>query len=212
MQDEKNNNNPWRIINVIIIIIIVILLSRCNKLRSSKEINDIFNINFDCKSTDNCQFDKSNLDLKSENDMTGDIFVNDESGNYVYQQSLNIFNNKYFNSNKIAPGVSSIYKFRVNNESNIDTKYYIKMTEISEYNINLKYRLKRNGLYIIGDVNNYVNAEELETTYYELNQNKFDDYELDWKWFDDDLDNLAGSKALEYNLNIRFYFEMVDSE
>ena len=212
MQDEKSNNNPWRFINAIIIIIIIILLSRCNKLRSSKEVNDIFNINIDCKNKDNCQFEQSNPDLKSENDMTGDIFVNDDSGNYVYQQSLNIFNNKYFNSSKIAPGVSSTYKFRVNNNSNINIKYYLKMNEVSDYYINLKYRLKKNGLYIIGDENNYVDFEKLETMYYRLDKNTFDDYELDWKWFDDDLDNLVSEKMQEYYLNIRFYFEMDDSE
>lgn len=142
------------------------------------------------------------------------VFVDDESGNYVYQQKLNIFNNAAFQyTNKIAPGVSNTYEFKTNNTSSDSIKYYIEMYENSEYDINLKYRLKRNGSYIIGDDNTWVDVEELKTTYKVLNGNSSDNYSLDWKWFDDDdKDTIVGENMTsEYKLNIRFYFETIDN-
>lgn len=91
----------------------------------------------------------------------GRVFVDDKSGDYIYQQNLNIFNNSaYQYTNKIAPGVSNTYHFVVHNSSNINLKYYVEMYEDSEYQVNLKYRLKRNNNYIIGNDNTWVTADE----------------------------------------------------
>ena len=84
------------------------------------------------------------------------------------------------------------------------------MYEVSEYKVNLKYRLKRNGEYVIGNESNWVSASELTTAFTKLNKGGSDNYSLDWKWFDEDntLDTIAGENMTsEYKLNIRFYFE-----
>ena len=94
-----------------------------------------------------------------------------------------------------------------------DIKYYIEMYEESEYKVNLKYRLKKNGSYVIGNDSKWVTADELKTEFSKLNNGSTDSYALDWKWFDDDdeLDNNAGENMTsEYKLNIRFYFEELD--
>ena len=54
------------------------------------------------------------------------IFVSDESGDYIYQQNLNIFNNPAFEyTNKIAPGVGNTYDFVVHNSMNENVNYYL---------------------------------------------------------------------------------------
>ena len=150
-----------------------------------------------------------NLDENALNE----VYVDDANGNYIYQQKINIFSNNAFQyEDKIAPGVSNTYKFKANNTSNTNVKYYLQMFENSEYPINLKYRLRRNGKYIIGNDSTWVKAGELVTEYKILNGNTYDAYELDWKWFDDDYnDTIAGENMTsEYTLEIRFYFELTN--
>lgn len=152
------------------------------------------------------------FDEETDKDIIGKVFVNDKNGDYIYQQNLNIFNNAAFNyTNKIAPGVSNTYNFKVNNTSKVDIKYYIEMYEQTEYNINLKYRLRRNGSYVIGSEDNWVSANELKTEFKNLKSNDNDSFELDWKWFDDDESdtNIGQNMTSEYKLNIRFYFEEI---
>ena len=198
---------------------------------------DVFNININCPKEEcpvvnddknnndntkniNINSNKPNknndipvFDEDTDKDIIGKVFVDDKDGNYIYQQNLNIFNNAAFQyTNKIAPGVSNTYEFKANNTSNKSIKYYVEMYEESEYDINLKYRLKRNGTYIVGNDDNWVDVDELKTTIKTLDGNSSDTYSLDWKWFDDDTnDTIIGENMTsEYKLNIRFYFETID--
>ena len=149
-------------------------------------------------------------------DVIGTIFVDDNSGNYVYQQNLRIFTNSAFEyTNKIAPGVSNTYNFVVHNSTNVKLRYYVEMYEESEYSINLKYRLRRNNSYVIGNNNTWVSASELKTEFSKINASASDNYSLDWQWmYDDGKDNddsVAGENMTSaYKLNIRFYFEQVE--
>ena len=151
---------------------------------------------------------------KDKNEL-GKVFVDDSNGNYIYQQKLRIFENAAYNfTEKIAPGVSNTYHFVVHNSNKFKVRYYVEMYEDTEYFVNLKYRLKRNNEYVIGDDNNWVTAKDLKTEFSKLNAMSSDSYSLDWKWFyddnKDDADTLAGSNMESaYKLNIRFYFEEV---
>jgi hypothetical protein len=140
------------------------------------------------------------------------IFVDDKNGDYIYQQKLEIFNNPAFEyTNKIAPGVSNSYQFVVHNSSDQNLMYYVEMYEITEYKVNMKYRLKRNGNYVLGDNNHWVSASELKTELTRINKESSDRYTLDWKWFDDDKNDTKAGKYMteNYNLNIRFHFETI---
>ena len=197
---HKNNNQWWIINTILLIIIIIILLSRCNKNNNYKTSADIYNIEFE--EQDKCK-------LKNEN---GDIVITDDNGDYLYQKKLDIFSNSVF-KNKIAPGVSDTYNFKVQNKTNKDIKYFIMMNGISNYYINLKYRLKKNDIYIVGDNFNWVTEQELNTSYNKLHHGKSDNYSLEWKWFDnDETDNFAGKGYdSDYLLNISFYLEKNDN-
>lgn len=145
-----------------------------------------------------------------------EVYVDDVDGNYTYHRALNIFTNPFYEyTNKIAPGVSNTYYFVVHNNSNIDVKYYVEMYEETSYDINLKYRLRRNGKYVVGDENSWVSANELKTSFSGLDIKDSDKYSLDWKWEyesgDDNKDTYIGENMDDiYKLNIRFYIEQVD--
>ena len=148
-----------------------------------------------------------------DTEVLGKVFVDDKNGDFLYQQNLAIFENSAFNyETKIAPGVSNTYHFVVHNSSNIPLQYYIEMYEESEYDVNLKYRLKRENQYVVGDDSTWVTADQLKTAFKNIGISSSDSYSLDWKWeYEDgvdDKDTLAGEKMTsDYKLNIRVHFE-----
>lgn len=183
------SNNIIRIINILLtIILLIIILSRCK--------NDYIYKKMD--------YDKNNNQCECKSPYEGDIIALDDNGNFIYQNSLDIFNN---NSQKIAPGMFGIYYFKVYNLSNIDIKYHINYKDLNNYNIDLKYRLKRNGEYMID--NKWKNINELSTSLIYLKQGKSDNYSLEWKWFDnDDVDSYIGENMIsKYLINISINLE-----
>ena len=131
----------------------------------------------------------------------------------IFHQQLRIFNNAAFNyTNKIAPGASNTYNFIVHNSTEYGLNYYLKMNEETQYKINIKYRLKRNDQYILGNDNEWVSASELATESTYLDSSKSDSYSLEWKWFDDDTnDTIAGENMDElYKLKVNLHFELLN--
>ena len=150
---------------------------------------------------------------QTDKSILGKIFVDDNNGNYIYQEKLKIFENAAYKfTNKIEPGSSNVYHFVVHNSNNTNVKYYIQMYEDSEYKINLKYRLKCGNGYAIGNDKKWVSANELSTSFKNLNKGSSDNYSLEWKWFDDDKNDTIAGKNMdsEYKLNIRFFIEAVN--
>ena len=230
METEKKSNSKlsWLIILLLIIIIIILLfflrIGRTNEKYLVPTGNvDVFNIDTVCKCK-KCKdvngdqtdieppYDIPTYNEKTDKDVIGELFVDDKNGNFLFQQNLRIFENAAYKfENKIAPGVSNTYQFVIHNSSNVNVKYDILMYEESEYQINMKYRLKKNDKYIIGNDDKWVSATELKTAFANLNIGASDNYSLDWKWFDDDEnDNIAGKNMTsEYKLNIRITYEEI---
>ena len=229
---------------LIIIIIILLLLNRCgrgeNELSPTGN-SDVFNIDIDasCTCDDNTKCDnKSNNNSskpskgnktssntnntvptwndedESENEL-GTVYVDDKNGNYLYHQKLNIFDNPYFKyETKIAPGVSNSYAFEVHNTSDMNVKYYLEMNKECNYDLVLKYRLKRNGSYVLGDDSTWVKVEDLKTEFSNLNSGDTDKYILDWKWEYEDgrdsIDTYIGENMDDaYKLYTKFHFEQI---
>ena len=143
----------------------------------------------------------------------GIVYADDNEGWYVYQRNLKIFENAAFQyTNKIAPGVSNSYDFRVNNTTLKAINYSVNFEENTEYAINLRYRLKREGNYVVGGENEWVSASELDSAMKYLPSNGVDNYTLDWEWpyegGTDDADTEAGENMTsEYTLGIKIMFE-----
>lgn len=229
-ETEKKSNNKlsWLIILLLIIIIIILLfflkIGRTNEIYLTPTGNvDIFNIDTVCKCK-KCKdvngdqtdieppYDIPTYNEKTDKDIIGELFVDDKNGNFLFQQNLRIFENPAYKfENKIAPGVSNTYQFVIHNNTNTNVKYNILMYEESQYQINMKYRLKKNDKYIIGNDDKWVSATELKTAFSNLNIGLSDNYSLDWKWFDDDEnDSIAGKNMTsEYKLNIRITYEEI---
>ncbi len=148
-------------------------------------------------------------------DDDGIVYVDDADGWYVYQKNLNIFKNAAFQyTNKIAPGSSNSYDFKVHNSTKNTIRYSIDFEEESEYAVNLQYRLKRGGQYIVGDDDNWVNANTLAAAMTQLSKDGVDSYTLDWRWpyedGTDEADSEAGKNMSSgYSLGIKINFEEV---
>ena len=158
---------------------------------------------------------KINGETDTDVEHEGIVYVDDRNGRYVYQKSLKIFENAAFEyTNKIAPGVSNSYDFKVHNETENAIRYNIEFEEDSEYAINMRYRLKRDGVYVVGNDTKWVSASELASAFKELAVDGIDGYTLDWEWpyesGRDALDTEIGEKMVsEYSLAIKINFEEV---
>ena len=145
----------------------------------------------------------------------GIVYVDDKEGRYVYLKKLKIFENAAFEyTNKIAPGVSNSYNFKVHNETDNAIMYNIEFEESSEYDINMLYRLKRGKEYVVGSDTKWVRADELASALKELAVDGVDSYTLDWQWpyesGRDTLDTEIGENMTsEYRLSIKVNFEEV---
>ena len=192
---------------------------------------DIFNINISCSCGPDKKDDKDDDeeecddppiisywgDINNKNNTTvhddGVIYVDDDNGRYEYQRDLRIFENAAFQyTNKIAPGVSNSYDFRVHNIAVQAINYNIVFEEKTEYAINLRYRLRRGSDYVAGDETTWVSASELASAMTRLAGDSTDSYTLDWEWpyegGTDAADTEAGEKmASEYSLGIKITFE-----
>lgn len=144
-----------------------------------------------------------------------DVIVNNKDRIKVFQngetewselKELDIFKNSYFSDAKIAPGVSGIYSFTIENISDNACVYNINYTEENNYNINMVYKLKKNGVYITGDNNNWVKYDNLDISNINLNANANDIYTIEWKWEDSDNDTKIGeTEGANYKMFINVY-------
>ena len=230
MTERKRDRFYWTIIILLIIIILILLFfNRIGKVVDKDVVAptgniDVFDIDIGCGCDDksNCHKpvdkDKNEIpvfDEEEDIEVIGTVFVDDKNGNYLYQQNLKIFTNSAFEQDDmIAPGVSNTYNFVVHNSSNVKLKYNITMYEISEYKLNLKFRLRRNNEYVLGSSSKWVSISDLNVYDLLINSGSSDSYSLDWKWVYSDgkdyEDTIAGENMTsKYKLNIRFDFKQV---
>ena len=100
----------------------------------------------------------------------------------------------------IAPESNNTYQFIVKNSTKYNLKYNIEFVESNPYNINMKYKLKKNDEYII---DHYVSASELNVSNIHLNTNSNDTYYLEWKWVSNTNDTEIGANpSSKYGLKI----------
>lgn len=171
-----------------------------------------------CKHRHQPTTNKHNNNLDSNNTTEGNITINpdnsqnasglevyDEDQNYTINTKLNIFKHKsyYVVNDLIAPGTENSYQFIVRNNNNFDIKYNIKMSEENKYNINMKYRLKLGGKYVVGDNKQWVTYDQLKKYNSQLPAGTYDVYTLDWKWFEGENDTQIGTQIdANYELNL----------
>lgn len=136
-----------------------------------------------------------------------ELFVSDEKIVWDNVTQLKIFSNSIYTiEGKIAPEDSNIYRYVVKNSTGYNLKYSISFIETNPYHINMKYKLKKNGTYL---VDHYVSYDELNIEGQFLNAKKNDTYDLEWKWISSDNDTEVGKVGANYSLKIEVKAESV---
>ena len=209
---ENNNNNKKDkkdlIIKIVLVVIIIILLiHNCvvmsgngNKKENTKTPTgnvDIFEIK--------CDQQKCTVPVTGEGD---DVTILDKNIVWESENKLRIFENPVFNFDEtIAPESSNVYQFVIKNTTEYDLKYDVDFVETNKFNINMKFKLKKNDEYIIDE---YVPASELKLDEYTLKQGNSDTYYLEWKWVSSDNDTEVGSNPdSSYQLSIEIRAESI---
>lgn len=151
-----------------------------------------------------------------EPEIEDDFIVSDnEKVKWQDDIDLNIFEDSTSISKvrgKIAPESKGTYKFIVNNGTQYNLKYSISFAETNQYNMNMKFKLKKGNTYII---DHYVSYNQLSVENATLNSRSSDTYYLEWKWVGDDDDNdtqigkNAKSNDIKYGLKIEIEAESV---
>lgn len=149
-------------------------------------------------------------------DVTKDGIAIVDDGNYgssfeVYSEgvtwkkinALNIFNNDDFDGDKIvAPESNGKYEFTIKNKSRKTVSYLISLEEDYNVAVNMKYRLKKNGKYVIGDNNHYVSIKELILKENKVLPGDNNTYVLEWRWNSTKEDTNIGITGGYYSLQL----------
>lgn len=108
---------------------------------------------------------------------------------------INVFSVSTSERRYIAPYDKGVYEFDVKNTINKNITYDLTLEEDNIDKVNIKYKLKKNGNYIMGEYDwLYYNEIHLEDIL--LSSQSTDSYVLEWSWVseDDDLDTKIGLK------------------
>lgn len=195
--EEKNKIKQRNTIIIILIIIIILLLIFCianflGRIEVKAPTGDV-DI-YDIKIIENINKEKQ-------------VIVYDENGQEIDAAPLKIFEHKsdYVKNDVIAPGTENTYQFIIRNNNEFAIIYDFAINEINTYNINMKFRIKQNGEYILGDDKEWVTAEQLKQNGIILAHNSFNVYTLEWKWFESENDTQIGKNIeSDYKLDITF--------
>lgn len=138
------------------------------------------------------------------------FIVYDEVEPEVWQavQTVPIFLHQDHNvkPDRIAPGLKSSYEFIVRNNQEADADYNVDFTETNNYGIDMRYRLRRDGVFLAGNETTWVDDINLvKVINKELLKRNYDTYLLEWQWFDNDVVDTALGKmgTADYGLDIK---------
>ena len=176
----------------------------CGNCTNSNKCN-----NKNCNSNNNGNSNSFNGTTQPEEQSGIEVF--DKETEYSHDTPLNIFTNTtyYVVDNKIAPLTENAYQFVIRNHNDFNIKYTLELNEENKYNINMKYRLKLNGVYVAGNDEKWLTYDELNQYNIGLAANTYDVYTLDWKWFESKNDTEVGTNI---NSNYKLGLKITASE
>ena len=181
----SNQENKRYRITIVILVLIILLLILYIAIKGIGRIGviptgniDIFNINStkkDDKNNNQNNSNNSNNDNQSNNynNIKNDtdkndgeetkknlITVFDEDLTWNSENELRIFSNPAFEfQNIIAPGSTNTYQYVVNNSESFNITYSMIFIEKNKNLINMKFKLKRNGEYVLGSKDEWINIQ-----------------------------------------------------
>ena len=226
LNPESNRSQKKQIIYLIIIALVLAYISLffIHNIIDRGQINDIESgtINFPNKTDTNDINNNTNdgnkgnntTDNKGDNNGTG---KKDDNGGKIVDNSdrirvkqygtqpfeelkeLDMFRNFYFDDKAIiAPGVEGSYNFTVENETVNNYTYNITFEEENPYKVNMVYKMKLNGEYIVGSETEWKRHEDFTKYNLPLNSPSTDLYEIEWRWEHTDYDTQIGETPGAY--------------
>lgn len=233
MKENKINIFDLIVKMVLIIIIIVLLLHNCSLMKKTSDDKkttknptgnvDVFEIQCDREACnvnpdidvpvinepDNYNTIPVNGGSDSIVDDNNELVVSDNNITWTSTNNLRIFSNPIYDmEQKIAPESTNTYQFVISNNTKYNVKYSINFLETNNFNINMKYRLKRENEYVAGNDNTWVDYAELNLNDISLASLSNHTYYLDWKWESSDNDTLIGNSIdASYKLDIKIKAE-----
>lgn len=185
---ENKENKKFLILIIIFIILIILIAFLINHLGKIGYVN-----------TSNEQKDLIEV---TQNDIGWDML-----------EELNIFRNqKYNNQNIIAPKSTGTYAFLVKNITDTNLVYDLQLKEINNYNINMKYKLKLENVYIAGSKEEWKDIKDINIENIIVPAESTNLYTLEWYWADNDVqDTKIGSLTYaDYTLRIKIGAQIYD--
>lgn len=131
------------------------------------------------------------------------IKISDEDGDWEKSETLNVFSVN--ERDVIAPYDRGSYEFEIQNTRNKSISYTLSLSEENPYKVNIKYRLKENGKYIIGGTN-WEYYDKIQLKDISLSAKESDKYELEWMWVSEDNEadtNIGLMHGVDYNLTFK---------
>lgn len=200
--NEQTNENKMRkiVIKVLVTLILIITLLILLSIILNEELlhlgEGIYNniINGTVSDTDNNVINTvkpSDTDIKDDY-VLNYLFVVSEGNKWGTEQEINVFNNEFYSDNVIAPGVCGKYDFSVENTGHKLVTYNLELEEINDKNINLQYKVKMNGEYILEQ---WTRVEDISLSTFQLQPYTNADYTLEWEWIDAENDTSIGEDA-----------------
>ena len=135
------------------------------------------------------------------------ISITSELKDWYSNENINLFKRVNGNGEKVIfPGDTGDYEFVLKNTNNVPVLYSLKISENNKDNINVKYRLKLNNVYVIGDEHTYESVEKLDLNDIKILENAKSLYTLEWKWEEADNDaELIKNGLATYRIYIDIY-------
>lgn len=138
------------------------------------------------------------------------INVTSEDKDWYKNENINLF--EYLNDRGekiIWPGQSGKYTFIIQNSTSQPIYYKFNMQDKNEENINMKYILKMNNVYVIGSEKNWVSIDEMKLDNIYVLKDSAELYTLEWKWEETDNDTKIAKEGLAtYTVYIDIYSKL----
>ena len=212
---DDDSKNIKKVITIIVLIIIILLLlyflirkfgyiENRGLLVPTGNI-DIFEIDCNCNSCDDNTKSVFKEDDTNKNESNNaDITVFDDYKIWDNKE-LRIFTNPAYEYEEIiAPGSTNSYVFVIRNNNNFDIIVDIDFIEKNLEKINMQYKLKSNGKYLIGDENTYLKFKNYKLEQIKIPAKSQIPYVLDWKWVDSNNDTEIGfDTSSDYKLSMQ---------
>lgn len=205
VNEQINENKTIKIvIKVLVTLILIITLLILLSIILNEELlhlgegiyNNIIN-NTISGTVDNANNNVINTVKPSDTDIKDDyvlnyLFVVSEGNKWGTEQEINVFNNEFYSDNIIAPGVCGKYDFTVENTGHKLVTYNLDLEEINDKNINLQYKVKMNGEYILEQ---WTRVEDISLSTFQLQPYTNAEYIFEWEWIDAENDTIIGEDA-----------------